>query len=71
MQITIHRVVGWHTTKTQIGNYRWAVTSADYQVPTNTLVSGVCATRDQATGKAKKWAVYYRRMAACIYATAT
>ena len=60
---------GWNTKKEDNGTYTWTVTETiwhdDLQcAETQTLQAGVCRTRAQAMGRAKKWVVYYRRQAA-------
>lgn len=51
---------GWQTTKTDRG-FSWTVHSVSYGAPTVVHQSGVCRTRAQAMGRAKKWVLYYRR----------
>lgn len=51
---------GFSTTKTAAG-YRWTVYSFDHGKGQETLHTGTCATRAQATGRAKKIVVRYRR----------
>lgn len=51
---------GWNTTKTEAG-YRWQVSRFEYGAGATILQSGVCTTRAKAMGRAKAWALYYRR----------
>lgn len=53
-------VVTWRTHKTAEG-YEWTVYEFGYQVPNNALKTGVCRTRAQATERAKKWTLYFKR----------
>jgi hypothetical protein len=62
MSQTIHRVIGWRTTKISETEFRWQVYSSDYQVPPNILVSGMGTTRARAERQARKHCGQYRRI---------
>jgi hypothetical protein len=53
-------IYGWRTTKTEIG-FKWTVYGFEYGKGEINLQTGTRATRAQAEGIAKKWALYYRR----------
>lgn len=59
----MYSTVGWHTTQTATG-FTWTIEAIGYQVPSVIIKTGHCATRAQATGKAKTWVLYYRRIGA-------
>lgn len=54
------RVITWRTTKT-VDGYRFVVYSFAYQEPDINLKTGVYPTRAQATIRAKKWAMFFKR----------
>ena len=54
-----HRVITWSTHKFATG-YEWRVYSFGYQVPQETLKSGICNTRAKAMGEAKRWTIYLK-----------
>jgi hypothetical protein len=62
----IYRNVSW-ATRTTGAVFEWQVYTHDYQIPVTSIKKGVCATRAQATGHAKKWCLYYRRISAKLY----
>ena len=49
----------WQTTKTSSG-YAWSVYKAGYEVPTETIKTGVAATRATATATAKRWMMHLK-----------
>ena len=53
-------VITWNTTKTASGLYQFRVYTLGYQVEGETLKTGICRTRAQATGWAKKWTRYFK-----------
>ena len=62
--VTYTGVVCWRTEKRENG-YTFRVFTVGHKVPSVTLIdSKLYPTRAQATGRAKAWALYHRRMAA-------
>ena len=51
---------GWNTTKTETG-YAWTVYSFTYGVGQHIIHSGICKTRAQAMGQAKRHVLPLRR----------
>jgi hypothetical protein len=52
-------VISWRTHKIEEG-FQFQIVRIGYAVPTEVIKSGVCATRAQAMGMAKKWTRYYK-----------
>jgi hypothetical protein len=52
-------IITWNTQKTAEG-FEFRVYQFAYQVSSQTLKIGVCATRAQATLRAKKWTRYFK-----------
>lgn len=52
-------VIGWNTTKTADG-FQFRVYTVGYQVPTETLKTGICSSRAKAKLQAQKWARYLK-----------
>lgn len=52
-------VITWNTHKTEAG-FTFRVFTVGYQVQGETLKSGICASREQATRLAKKWVRYFK-----------
>jgi hypothetical protein len=52
-------VTTWNTHKTETG-FEYRVYTVGYQVPSETLKAGLCATRAQAVSKAKAWTRYFK-----------
>jgi len=53
------RVITWRTRKTEAG-YEYRVYSLGYQVPAETLKTGVVATRAMATLRGKRWSAHFK-----------
>lgn len=56
-------VITWNTHKVQ-GGFQFKVYTVGYQVPSETLKIGVCASRAKAVRLAKQWCLYLKRSAA-------
>lgn len=54
---------GWNTKKNDNGSYEWQVTGFEYGAGSSVLRSGICATRAQAIGQAKRNVMPFRRAA--------
>lgn len=54
-----HRVLTWNTHKID-GGFEYHVYSFAHQEPNETLQRGVCATRAQAAGLARRWLRWYK-----------
>lgn len=54
------KVITWNTHKVDRG-YEFHVYAFAYQEANETLKRGICATRAQATGKAKEWCRWFKR----------
>ena len=52
-------IITWNTSKTAQG-FEFRVYQMGYQVPSQTLKTGVCVSRAQATLRAKKWTRYFK-----------
>jgi hypothetical protein len=52
-------VITWNTHKTEAG-FAFKVFTVGYQVQGEVLKTGLCATREQATRKAKAWTRYFK-----------
>ncbi len=52
-------VITWNTHKTEAG-FEFRVFTVGYQVPSETLKSGVCASRAKAKLLAQKWVRYLK-----------
>jgi hypothetical protein len=52
-------IITWNTTKTA-GGFEYRIYQMGYQMAAQTLKTGICATRAQATLRAKKWTRYFK-----------
>ena len=52
-------VITWNTTKTSQG-FEFNVYTVGFQVPSQTLKTGVCSSRAKAVLQAKKWVRYFK-----------
>ena len=55
-------VIGWNTHKVTNG-YEFRVYTVGYQVPSETLKTGVCSSRAIAKLQAQKWTRYFKAQA--------
>lgn len=55
----MNKIITWNTEKVE-GGYMFSVYTFAYQAPSETLQTGLVATRAQATHKAKAWTRYYK-----------
>ena len=60
MMTATKMVYSWQTTKTASGGYEWLVYKTGDAVPTETLKTGVAATRATATKIAKLWMLHLK-----------
>jgi hypothetical protein len=54
-----HSVIAWNTHKIE-GGFRFDVYTVGYQVPSETLKTGVCSSRAKAKLLAQKWVRYLK-----------
>lgn len=54
-------IFSWNTHKLSAGQYAWSVYSYEYGVGQINRKAGMCPTRAQAIGRAKKWVLYFKR----------